>query len=107
MSNTGIPGVYFNTKTRRYHATIRRQGKNYNAGYHKTVEEASAAVEVLRAKLDPPAKAGRKPGSRIFTENHPASTGEVFMPAPGTDQIIRVIDGVGITANNNEVRNEL
>lgn len=49
-SRTGIKGVSIHTKSGRFRATIRVQGKQKHLGYFATVEEASAAYQEAAAK---------------------------------------------------------
>lgn len=52
INNTsGVKGISYHRRVRKWQAQIKLHGKYYSAGYHRTLEEAKVAIEVLRVKL--------------------------------------------------------
>ena len=56
-NSTGVRGVYYNKKLRKYGATVRKDGKRKHLGYYATLEEAAevrakAVLEVYGSKED-------------------------------------------------------
>lgn len=50
-NTTGVKGVYWNKRDKRYVASVQFNGKKYSAGHHKDIESAKEAVMKLREKL--------------------------------------------------------
>lgn len=50
-NTTGVKGVYWNKRDKRYVASVQFNGKKYSAGHHKDIENAKEAVMKLREKL--------------------------------------------------------
>lgn len=50
-NTTGVKGVYWNKRDKRYVASVQFSGKKYSAGHHKDIESAKEAVMKLREKL--------------------------------------------------------
>lgn len=50
-NTTGVKGVYWNKRDKRYVASVQFNGKKYSAGHHKDIEGAKEAVMKLREKL--------------------------------------------------------
>ena len=50
-STTGVRGVYWHKRDRKYEAQVRLNGKQHHAGYYDTLEEAEAAVIAKRKEL--------------------------------------------------------
>ena len=50
-SATGIRGVYWHKRNRRYRAEVKLNGKKHHVGYYDTLEEAEAAVIAKRQEL--------------------------------------------------------
>lgn len=48
---TGVRGVYWSKRDRKYQARVMLNGKRYHAGYYDTLEEAKAAVIAKRREL--------------------------------------------------------
>lgn len=48
---TGVRGVYWSKRDRKYQARVMLNGKRYHAGYYDTLEEAEAAVIAKRQEL--------------------------------------------------------
>lgn len=49
-STTGVRGVSWAKRLRRFHAYVNVNGRRINLGYHKTLEEAAAAAREGRAR---------------------------------------------------------
>ncbi|MFL4411959.1 HNH endonuclease [Citrobacter portucalensis] len=50
-NTTGVKGVYWNKRDKRYVASVQFNGKKYSAGHHKDIDSAKEAVMKLREKL--------------------------------------------------------
>ncbi|SAZ49345.1 AP2 domain [Enterobacter kobei] len=50
-NTTGVKGVYWNKRDKRYVASVQFNGKKYSAGHHKDIESAKEEVMKLREKL--------------------------------------------------------
>ncbi|EJY4845936.1 HNH endonuclease [Salmonella enterica] len=50
-NTTGVKGVYWNKRDKRYVASVQLNGKKYSAGHHKDIDSAKEAVMKLREKL--------------------------------------------------------
>ncbi|EKU4730588.1 HNH endonuclease [Citrobacter sp. Cf084] len=50
-NTTGVKGVYWNKRDKRYVASVQFNGKKYSAGHHKDIDNAKEAVMKLREKL--------------------------------------------------------
>lgn len=48
---TGVRGVYWHKRSRKFVAHVTLSGKKYNAGYYDTLEEAEAAIIAKRREL--------------------------------------------------------
>ena len=64
---TGVRGVYFEAKTRKYRARLRFQGKLYNLGSYSTLEEAVQARRVAEEDIYGNFLAMRKPSTNAET----------------------------------------
>ena len=65
---TGVRGVYFEAKNRKYRARLKFQGKVYNLGSYSTLEEAAQARRVAEEDIYGNFLAMRKPSTNAETE---------------------------------------
>lgn len=116
MSNTGIKSVYWHKRFGKYFVNIQRQGKQVAGQYFESLSEAETYANYIRSQFDNIEEQKPKEWKtfdikpREYSEDHPASTGVVFIPSPRTDQVIKTVTDengavlYSITTNGNQLR---